>query len=246
MIFDLSGCEEKIGYSFKDKMLLRNCFTHASYAYEHGEKDNELLEFFGDAIIEFVVTEYLYKNAGGDEGKLTKKRAELVSKEPLLRAVRKLGIEEFVLLGRGQEKSKNQDEKLYSSIYEALVAGIYLDGGLIDAKNFIKRTLISDFEQKESASNKPKQINDAKNRFQEFVQKAKLGSISYETLGKIGPDHSPEFRVAVLLNGMRIAEGKGGSKKSAESVAAELALKRISGAKTKEKSQNDKKQGGKR
>ena len=92
MIFDLSGCEEKIGYSFADKMLLRNCFTHASYAYEHGEKDNELLEFFGDSIIEFVVTEYLYKNASGDEGKLTKKRAELVSKDPLLSAVKKLGL----------------------------------------------------------------------------------------------------------------------------------------------------------
>lgn len=246
MIFDLSGCEEKIGYQFEDKMLLRNCFTHASYAYEHGEKDNELLEFFGDAVIEFIVTEYLYKNASGDEGKLTQKRAELVSKKPLLESVKKLGLEEFVLLGKGQEKTSNQDEKLFSSIYEALVAGIYLDGGIIEAKNFIKRTIIADYEKKELAQNKQKVSNDAKNRFQEYVQKYKLGSISYQTLGQIGPDHSPEFRVAVSLDGMRIAEGKGGSKKSAEAVAAEIALNRISKSVQTGKNKTIKTQGGKR
>ncbi|MBE5750521.1 MAG: ribonuclease III [Clostridiales bacterium] len=247
MIFDLSGCEEKIGYTFTDKMLLRNCFTHASYAYEHGEKDNELLEFFGDSIIEFVVTEYLYKNAAGDEGKLTKKRAEIVSKDPLLRAVKKLGLEDFVLLGRGQEKSSKQDEKLFSSIYEAIVAGIYLDGGLTEAKNFIRRTIIADYEQKESVANKVKPTNDSKNKFQEYVQKYKLGSISYQTLGRIGPDHSPEFRVAVLLNGIRVAEGKGGSKKAAEAVAAELALIKISKkAQAKPKNITIKRQGGKK
>ena len=97
-IFDIAECESVIGYSFKDKMLLRRCFTHASYAYENGGEDNELLEFFGDAIIEFVVTEHLYKNACGDEGVLTKKRANVVSKEPLLKAMDKLGLDRFILL----------------------------------------------------------------------------------------------------------------------------------------------------
>ncbi|MBQ3220317.1 MAG: ribonuclease III [Clostridia bacterium] len=226
MIFDID-CESKIGYKFKDKMLLRQCFTHASYGYEHGEKDNELLEFFGDSIIEFVVTEYLFKNSSGDEGKLTQKRASLVSKEPLLKAVKKLGLNEYVLLGRGQEKNVNQDEKLFSSIYEALVAGIYIDGGLAPAKKFIKDTLINEFEKKEKIIKKNKQNNDSKNAYQEYVQKNKLGSVGYETLSKIGPDHSPEFRVAALLNGSRVAEGKGQSKKVAESVAAAEALKRI-------------------
>ena len=234
-IFDIDGVESKIGYSFKDKMLLRQCFTHASYGNEHGEGDNELLEFFGDSIMEFVVTEYLFKNAYGDEGKLTKKRAELVSKEPLLAAVNKLGLGEYVLLGRGQGKTLNHEEKLFSSIYEALVAGIYIDGGLAAAKKFIKETLIVDFEKKEDADKKKRQKikNDFKNKFQEYVQKNKLGSVGYETLWKKGPDHMPEFRVAALLNGTRIAEGEGSSKKSAESAAAESALKRI------------KKQGGK-
>ena len=226
-IFDISGVEEKIGYEFKDKMLLRKCFTHASYAYEHGQTDNELLEFFGDAIIEFVITEYLYKNAKGDEGKLTQKRADLVSKEPLLKSVKQMGLEEYVLLGNGQSRSKNKDEKLYSSIYEAIVAGIYLDGGLVPVKKFIKNTIIADFERKNTAIRKMRVSGDSKSKFQEYVQKNKLGSIAYQTLSKKGPDHSPEFRVAALLNGSRIAEAIGGSKKQAEAKAAESALKKI-------------------
>ncbi len=228
-IFDIGACEERIGYSFKDKMLLRRCFTHASYAYEHGAEDNELLEFFGDSVIQFVVTEYLFKNAYGDEGKLTKKRADMVSKEPLLKAVKELGLIEFVLLGNGQGKNANLDEKLFSSIYEALVAGIYIDGGMKQAVKFIKDTIIADYEKREETKSKKavKPKIDSKNRFQEYVQKNKLGSIGYETLWKKGPDHMPEFRVAALLNGTRIAEGEGQSKKVAEAKAAETALKRI-------------------
>lgn len=233
MIFDIDGCEEKIGYSFKDKMLLRQCFTHSSYANEHGVNDNELLEFFGDSIIEFVVTEYLYKHAVGNEGKMTKIRSELVSKTPLLNIVKKMGLTEYVLLGRGLEKFVNQDEKLFSSIYEALVAGIYTDGGMTAAKKFILNTLIADYEKKEASKQKVKNKYEGKNEFQEYVQKNKLGSIGYETLWKKGPDHSPEFRVAALLNGTRVAEGTGQSKKAAEAKAAEIALKKI------------KKQGGK-
>ena len=233
-IFDIAECESVIGYSFKDKMLLRKCFTHASYAYEHGGEDNELLEFFGDAIIEFVVTEHLYKNACGDEGDLTKKRANVVSKEPLLKAVDKLGLDKFILLGKGLAKSNNQDSKFYSSVYEALVAGIYLDGGLLNAKKFIKNTIIADFEQLRKKKNTEKVKSDSKNHFQEYVQKNKLGSIGYELLWKKGPEHMPEFRVVATLNGTRIAEGSAGSKKQAEAVAAELALCKL------------KKQGGKK
>lgn len=226
-IFDIDGCEEKIGYSFKNKMLLRQCFTHASYANEHGENDNELLEFFGDSIMEFVVTEHLYKASYGDEGKLTQIRAEIVSKQPLLNIVKKLGLAEFLLLGKGQGKSNNHDEKLYSSVYEALVAGIYLDGGLAAAKKFITDTLIADYEKKQTAKLKVKAKCESKSELQEYVQKSKIGSISYETLSKKGPDHAPEFRCAVLLNGMRIAEGKGKSIRAAEAAAALSALKRL-------------------
>lgn len=232
-IFDIASCEEKIGYTFKDKMLLRQCFTHSSYANEHGEKNNELLEFFGDAVIQLVVTEHLFSNEKGDEGDLTEKRADMVSKQPLLDAVIRMGLENFVLLGNGQGKTAKKDEKLFSSVYEALVAGIYIDGGIVKARNFIKRTLIAYFKKPTKKVKKVNDLGSNKSLFQEYVQKNKLGSIRYETLGKSGPDHDPEFRVAALLNGKRIAEGKGGSKKAAESQAAAAALKKI------------KKQGGK-
>ncbi len=226
-IFDIDGCESKIGYSFKDKMLLRTCFTHASYGHEHGERDNELLEFFGDAIIEFVVTEHLFKNCMGNEGEMTKIRAELVSREPLLRAIKNLGLSEFVLLGNGQEKSANHEEKFFSSIYEALCAGIYIDGGMTSVKKFIKDTIITEYENYKKRENKPKTRCLFKIELQEYIQKYKKGSLSYETLSKKGPDHSPEFREAVLLNGKRLAEGKGKSKQLAQNKAAESALKKI-------------------
>ncbi len=226
-IFDIDGCESKIGYSFKDKMLLRTCFTHASYGHEHNEQDNELLEFFGDAIIEFVVTEHLFKNCMGDEGQMTKIRAELVSREPLLRAIKNLGLSEFVLLGNGQGKSAHHDEKLYSSIYEALCAGIYIDGGMNAVKKFVKDTIIKEYESYKKQVKKPKTRCLYKIELQEYVQKYKLGSITYLTLSKKGPDHSPEFREAVLLNGKRMAEGKGKSKQLAQNKAAESALNKI-------------------
>lgn len=237
-IFDACSCEEIIGYEFKDKMLLRKCFTHSSYANEHGEESNELLEFFGDAVIEFVVTEYLIKNAYGDEGKLTDKRKEMVSKEPLLKIVDKMKLGEYMLLGNGQMSTAKKDDKLFSSLYEAIVAGIYLDGGITEAKKFIKRTIIAEYELNESkkiTSQKQDKGKDYKSLYQEYVQKRKLGSISYETLSKSGPDHLPEFRVAALLNGKRIAEGKGKSKRAAETSAAEKALKnlKIQGGKRK-------------
>lgn len=223
-IFDIDACEQIIGYSFKDKMLLRTCFTHSSYANENGEQDNELLEFFGDSIIEFVITEYLFKKGKGDEGEMTRVRAELVSKEPLLRAIKKLGLAEFVLLGRGQGKSNNREEKLYSSIYEALVAGIYIDGGIAPVRKFIKNTLIKDYEQRAVLESKTKTRFLYKIELQEYVQKNKLGSLTYLSLSKIGPDHSPEFCEGVLLNGKIIAEGKGKSRQMAQNNGAEIAL----------------------
>ena len=224
MIFDIIGIESKIGYSFKDKMLLRKCFTHSSYANEHGGEDNELLEFFGDSIIQFVVTEYLFNNAYGDEGKLTEKRKNIVSKEPLIRAVKKLDIMQYALLGKGLENRIGGEDKLISSLYEALCAGIYLDGGLREVKKFIKKTIITNFEIENKRLEKQKVIDDSKSALQEYVQRRKLGTISYQTLTWSGPAHLPEFRVASLLNGARIAEGKGKSKKEAEKASAKKAL----------------------
>ena len=225
MIFEIAECESKLGYSFKNKMLLRQCFTHASYAHEHGETNNELLEFFGDSVLQLVVTEFLYKNVYGDEGKLTEIRKDIVSKKPLLVAVKKLGVIEHMLLGKGQVLSSEKDEKLYSSLYEAIVAGIYIDGGIVQARNFIKKTLIDVVYRKEDKKKEKKE--NYKSQLQEYVQGKKMGSVYYETLSKTGPDHMPEFRVVVTLNTNNLAEGKGKSIKLAENEAAKLALKKL-------------------
>lgn len=228
MIFDLDECQEKIGYKFKNTMLLRQCFTHASYACENNCDNNELLEFFGDTVIQFVVTEYLFKNSYGDEGKLTEYRKELVSRKPLHKVMESLGLIPLVLLGRGLNVNSTHEEKLYSSVYEAIAAGIYLDGGMKAAKKFITDTLIKAYE-KEQAAKAAKKVKgkNAKSELQEYVQKKKLGSVSYESMSKKGPDHMPEFREAVLLNNARLAEGKGKSRQAAQTEAAEKALQKL-------------------
>ena len=230
-IFDISSVEQKIGYTFKDKMLLRKAFTHASYAHEHNQEDNELLEFFCDSIMEYVVTEYLFKNAKGDEGELTQKRAQIVSRTPLIETVFNMGIADYMLMGNGQKKTAREDDKMFSSIYEALVAAIYIDGGLAPTKKFIKNTIIKDYEKRLKCCPAKSVKAVAKSEFQEFVQKHKLGDIKYKLLQKIGPDHSAEFTVALLLNGKEIAKGKGSSKKGAEAQAAQTALTKLTAKK---------------
>ncbi len=228
MIFEIEECEQKLGYSFKDKMLLRKCFTHASYSNEHGTENNELLEFFGDALIQYIITEYLVANVKGDEGVLTEIRKDIVSKEPLLKAVKKLDIGQYILLGKGQEENLSYKEKLFSSLYEALVAGIYYDGGLKECKKFVERTIISEFQNKQRNKKKNKNVNkDGKSLIQEYVQKYRLGSVTYEVLGKSGPDHDPVFRVVALLNGKPLSEASGKTKKGAETESALLALKKL-------------------
>ncbi|MBR2870018.1 MAG: ribonuclease III [Clostridia bacterium] len=229
--FDVDGVESKIGYEFKDKLLLRKAFTHASYAHEHNQEDNELLEFFGDTVLQFVVTEYLCNNKKGDEGALTQMRAQMVAKYPLIDAVYKLGISDYILMGNGQKKTARDDDKLFSSIYEALVAAIYIDGGMAKAKKFITKTVIKNFEQKSKYTPETGVKAVVKSKFQEYVQKNALGEIQYKLISKIGPDHSAEFTVALELNGKRLAEGKGYSKKSAEAQAAYNALNKLTAKK---------------
>ena len=230
-IFDVAGIESKIGYTFKDKMLLRRAFTHSSYAHENNEYDNERLEFFGDSVLQFVVTEYLCKENKSDEGALTQMRAKIVSKYPLIEATQKLGITNDILMGKGTKKSARQDDKLYSSVYEALVAAIYLDGGMAKAKKFIINTVIKNYksQDKEIKTGGVKAI--VKSQFQEYVQKNDLGIIEYNVLDQKGPSHNIEFTVGLYLNGKKLAEGKGFSKKSAEAQCAMLALKKLTAKK---------------
>jgi ribonuclease-3 len=227
MIFYMHECEEKIGYSFTDKTLLRLCFTHSSYSHEHGGvKDNERLEFFGDSILGFITVEYLmnkYPNA--DEGKLTALKQQLVSAEPLAQAIERSGLDAFLMFGEGEKKnSKEHHRSARENLFEAIVAGIYIDGGLEEAKKFIKKTLFS--KTVINGANK-KQVNvkvDFKGKLQEFVQKRKLGTLLYKVKERSGPDHEPIFTIAVTINGKEIAIAKGRKKTEAEKMAAEIAL----------------------
>ena len=242
VIFEPCTIEKLIGYTFGDKLLLRKSFVHASYSNEHRtEESNEVLEFFGDAIIEFIVTEYLYKERYANEGDLTVLRTTYISNENLLIAVKELGIGEYMLMGAGAKTEAKGTEKLFASLYEALTASIYLDGGIVPAKKFVLNTLIKVINSKRVTDLKKKKKEDlngdGKSKLQEYVQKTKMGSLFYETLSKSGPDHSPIYKVAVILNGQKIAEGTGSSKKLAEMNAASKALKKLEGKKSTKKAQ---------
>lgn len=256
MIFLMYECEERIGYTFKDKTLLRTCFTHSSYSHEHGGKNNERLEFFGDSILGFITTEYLYgKYPDLGEGQLTVYKQQLVSRKPLAAAINKLGLNDYILYGVGEKNNTPEHhEAACENLYEALVAGIYLDGGLAEAANFIKRTLLASFRPSKSlkeanfdtlgAADKSGKdgkngkaeadkvgscgdktpVSNYKGKLQEYVQKNKLGEIVYKEKSKSGPQHSPTFVVAVFVGGEEKGEGSGKKKSEAEQAAARVAI----------------------
>lgn len=229
MIFFMQECEDKIGYTFRDKELLRLCFTHSSYSHEHGGgKDNERLEFFGDSVLGFVTAEYLMaKYPGDDEGKLTEYKQKLVSRKPLADAIEKAGLGEHILFGEGESRNgEEHHEAARENLFEAIVAGIYYDGGLEQAKKFIYDKLFS-LHESEPRGKSPKKggaPDDPKSRLQEYVQKKKLGELFYREVSRSGPDHDPVFVIAAELGGKKIGEGKGKSKSEASRQAAENAL----------------------
>lgn len=229
MIFFMQECEDKIGYKFRDKELLRLCFTHSSYSHENGGgKDNERLEFFGDSVLGFVTAEYLMaKYPGDDEGRLTEYKQKLVSRKPLAEAIEKAGLGEHILFGEGESRNgEEHHEAARENLFEAIVAGIYYDGGLEQAKKFIYDKLFS-LHESDPRGNSPKKggaPDDPKSRLQEYVQKKKLGELSYREISRSGPDHEPVFVIAAELGGKRIGEGKGKSKSEASRQAAENAL----------------------
>jgi len=209
-----SDAEKIIKYTFKDKQLLIKCFTHSSYANENMIDSNERLEFLGDKVLDLIISEDLFfNNKDKPVGFLTAEKQKIVSRNPLAEAVKKLGLQNFLLLSKG-ESIENLSIKTYSDIFEALVAGIYIDGGLEKAKNFILSCITKVSFESESISD-----------VQEFIQKYKLGSIEYNLVEKTGMDHNPEFVMELLLDGRQIATGKGNSKQLAKAMAAKKALK---------------------
>lgn len=224
-ILDLKKFQKKIGILFKNQNLINQVFVHRSFLNEHknfGLDHNERLEFLGDAVLELIVTEYLYKNYNKPEGILTNWRSALVKGESLSNIADKIGMNQLLLLSYGESKSYGKGRKLIlANALEALIGAIYLDSGYEKVFNFIKKCLIVKL---------PKIIEkelyiDSKSKYQEFAQDKYLITPHYELIEETGPDHNKKFIIGVYLNDRLIAKGKGNSKQEAEQKAANNALK---------------------
>ena len=222
---DFSEFEKEIGVNFNDKSLLEQAFTHRSYLNENrgsGREHNERLEFLGDAVLELVVTEFLFaKYPDRPEGDLTSYRAALVNTVSISDAGTKLGMNEYLLLSRGEAKDTGRARQIIlANAFEALIGAIYLDQGYESAKQFIATQL---FHKTDEVVEKGL-WQDAKSRFQEIAQEKEGVTPSYDVLNQTGPDHDKSFVVGVYLGEERIASGEGRSKQEAEQVAAQKAL----------------------
>ena len=214
--------EEIIGYKFKNKELLRQALSHSSYANEKKKPNgsNERLEFLGDSVLSIVVSDYLYKNLNVAEGDLTKLRASLVCEKSLFVFAQQIHLGEFLLLGKGEENTGGRERpSIVSDAFEAVIAAIYLDGGIEPAAKHILRFMPEDIKR----TKKPV-LNDFKTLLQEVVQKNPEEKVEYVLIGEEGPDHNKRFVVEVCLNSQVIGKGKGKSKKEAEQLAAKEAL----------------------
>lgn len=215
---------KKVGLNFKNEKLLQQVFVHRSYLNENigFELDhNERLEFLGDAVLELVVTEYLYQNFNNPEGELTNLRSALV-KGPMLSAVAKdLGMDKHLYLSRGEAKAEGKSRQLIlANTFEALIGAIYLDLGYDAAVEFIKKNLITHLQ---NIIDK-KLFLDPKSHLQELSQEQLGVTPAYKVLAEHGPDHAKSFTVGCFINDRLIGEGSGSSKQAAESAAASSAL----------------------
>ncbi|HWP60997.1 MAG TPA: ribonuclease III [Candidatus Paceibacterota bacterium] len=222
---DFSAFEKKIGHVFTNKRLLEQAFTHRSYLNEHrepGREHNERLEFLGDAVLELVVTEYLFaKYPEKAEGELTAVRAALVNTVSISDAAVQLAMNDHLLLSRGESKDTGRARAIIlANAFEALIGAIYLDAGYAPAAKFIEAQL---FHKTEEVVAK-KLWQDAKSRFQELAQEKSGVTPSYQLVAQSGPDHDKQFVVGAFLASEKIAQGEGRSKQEAEQAAAERAL----------------------
>ncbi|MBR4911174.1 MAG: ribonuclease III [Clostridia bacterium] len=217
--------EEYLNYEFRDKRLLQNALTHSSYANEvrGGVTSNERLEFLGDSVLSIVVSSYIYENYKTmPEGELTRLRSSLVCEKTLCTFSRKLNLGEFLLLGKGERKNGGAErDSILADAFEAVLAAIYLDGGIEPARKHVMRFIIPELERYDIKAD----LKDYKTLLQEIVQRNPEESVSYVLTGESGPDHDKKFTVEVRLNSNTIGTGTGKSKKDAEEMAAMQALK---------------------
>ena len=218
--------QQAIGYTFRDLSLLETALTHTSYANEvckDGLRSYERLEFLGDSILGFTTADYLFSTFPGlHEGELTKLRAELVCEASLAETAKKLGLGNYLRLGKGEEAGGGRRRiSIIADVVEAVIAAIYLDGGLSAAKRFIYDSILVDVKARVKLN------ADYKTMLQELIQQKKNQKLVYELLAENGPDHDKTFSVQVLLNGAPIGAGEGTSKKRAEQAAAQRAIEKL-------------------
>ncbi len=221
----LGELEQKIAYSFRDEGLLRQALTHSSCANEqkiNRTQDYERLEFLGDAVLELVSSDYIYReHMDMPEGKMTKYRSSVVCEPALAFCARQIGLQEYIRLGKGEEATggRNRDS-IISDVMEAIIGAIYLDSGIDKAKSFIHRFILSDLKNKQL-------FYDAKTILQEEVQKDNKGALRYELVSEEGPEHDKIFTVEAYIGERKVGSGVGHSKKAAEQKAAYEALLRM-------------------
>ena len=222
---EIEKVEKEIGYTFKQKELLKKALTHTSYAYEKKVESNEKLEFLGDSILEFISSKYLYQNYPNlKEGEMTKVRATVVCEKSLHKIAQKHNFGDFLYLGKSEQVTggKNRPAILADSV-EAIIAAMYLDRGLDKAEKFIIENLKDEIE----IATKHVGDKDYKTVLQEKLQEHGDVKIEYEITKEIGPDHNKSFEAQVSLNGKVLAKGKGKSKKEAHMEAAKKALENM-------------------
>lgn len=215
--------EQKLGYTFKEIKYLKTGLTHSSYAneFKRNLQCNERQEFLGDAVLSIVVSDYIYKNCPElPEGDLTKLRASLVCEKTLAVYARSINLGKYLLLSRGERHCNGQDRSsILADAFESVIAAIYLDGGMEEARKFVLKFVVKDIK-----STKPKKFKDYKTSLQEIIQKNPEEKLEYVLAGESGPDHDKHFLVEVHLNSNVIGKGGGRSKKEAEQQAAREAL----------------------
>ncbi len=219
----MESIQQKIGYRFKNTALLYEALSHSSFANENKKtrKSNERLEFLGDSVLSIIVSDYIFKHFTHiPEGELTKLRASLVCETSLYDFSKKISLGEHIFLGKGEEMTGGRERpSIVSDAFEALIAAIYLDGGMEAAAPYVLSFIPQDITPKGSAV-----FHDYKTGLQEIIQKNPEEKIVYFLKDESGPDHDKHFTVQVLLNNNVIGEGTGRSKKTAEQAAAKEAL----------------------
>lgn len=220
--YSISELENKIGYHFNDKALIKQSLTHSSYTNEQKIRKNgdyERLEFLGDAVLELISSEFLFKqHPDMPEGKLTKLRSSLVCEPALAQCAKEIDLGSYMLLGKGEEATGGRyRESITSDVMEALIGALYLDGGYQAAYNFIIKYILSDIENRML-------FYDSKTVLQEIIQMKPNQKLVYKLIEEIGPDHNKEFVVEAVLNGEKIGFGQGKTKKAAEQKAAYEAI----------------------